>query len=118
MQQVMSLSASSTYDIVLSGISGIASYNYDLLDPSGSSLIGFTRKGLNEQLYEYATCFDNKFRKLINFNVIPFSSDPVQDFVAGYPSQHLLGYPVPTTQLIYGLTYKIPSISKTVKERA
>ena len=105
MQQVMSLTASSTYDIVLSGISGVASCmfftirpaaitasncitytaidNYDLLDSSGSSLIGYTRKGLNEQLYEYSTCFDNKFRKLINFNVIAFSQDPVSDFVSG-----------------------------------
>lgn len=105
MQQQMSLSASNTYEIVLSGISGIASCmfftirpaaltasncitytaidNYDLLDPSGSSLIGFTRKGLYEQLYEYSTCFDNKFRKLINFNCIMFSQDPVQDFVSG-----------------------------------
>ncbi len=105
MQQSMTLAASNTYEIVLSGISGIASclfftirpasitasncityyepLNYDLLDASGASLIGYTRKGTTEQLYEYATCFDNKFRKLINFNVCPFSSDPVSDFVAG-----------------------------------
>lgn len=105
MQQVMSLTASNTYEIVLSGISGIASCmfftirpasitasncitytaidTYDLLDSSGSSLIGYTRKGFYEDLYDYATCFDNKFRKLINFNSIMFSQDPVADFTLG-----------------------------------
>jgi len=26
-------------------------------------LIGYTRKGFYEDLYDYATCFDNKFRQ-------------------------------------------------------
>jgi len=69
MQQSMTLAASSTYEIVMSAAitaSNCITYyeplNYDLLDASGASLIGYTRKGTTEQLYEYASCFDNKFR--------------------------------------------------------
>lgn len=101
----MPLAASTKYDITLTGIKGIASCmfftirpavitasncitytaidTYDLLDASGNSLLGSTPKGLYEQIYEYATCFNNKFRKLINFNFIPFSQDPVADFTTG-----------------------------------
>jgi len=51
----MPLAASTKYDITLSGIKGIATY------ASGNSLLGSTPKGLYEQIYEYATCFNNKF---------------------------------------------------------
>jgi len=79
----ITLAASTKYDVVLTGIRGIASYTYDLVDGSGNSLLGSTQKNNQDQLMEYATCFDNKFRKLINFNFIPFSSDPTSDYTLG-----------------------------------
>ena len=101
----ITLAASSSYDIVLTGVRGLASCmfftlrsaaltasncitytaidTYDIVDGSGNSLLGSTQKNSSEQLLEYATCFDNKFRKLINFNFVPFSSDPVSDYTQG-----------------------------------
>lgn len=101
----ITLAASSQYDIVLTGIRGIASClfftlraaavtasncitytaidTYDIVDASGNSLLGSTQKNSQEQQMEYATCFNNKFRKLINFNFVPFSSDPVSDYTMG-----------------------------------
>ena len=102
---VMTLAASSTYSITLSGINGIVStlfwtirpaaitasncityyapQDFDIQTSDGSSLIGFTRRTGTEALWDYAECFDNLFRKNVNFNCVPFSNDPVNDYANG-----------------------------------
>ena len=105
MSQTMSLTASNTYSLVMNGISGIASVlfftirpaaitasnsltyyavqDFDIQQADGSSIVGYARRNNTEALWDYAECFDNLFRKNINFNCISFSSDPVSDFTRG-----------------------------------
>jgi len=105
MSQSLTLAPSSTYDITLSGINGIcpvlfwtirntaltasnqntyfAPQDFDIQDSSGQSLIGFNRRNQTEQLWDYAECFDNLFKKNVSFSVAVFSQSPVLDYCSG-----------------------------------
>lgn len=105
MAQSLTLAASSSYSIVLSGIKGIASCffwtirpaaltasnvitytapeTWEVQESDGSSMVGFHKRDAQEALIDYAECFDNLFRKNRNFNCLSFSTNPVLDFISG-----------------------------------
>lgn len=103
--QTLALAASTTYNLILSGIRGICSIlfftirpaaltagniltftavqDYDIQNSDGSSINGFQRRNATEGLLDYAETFDNLFRKNVNFHCISFSTDPISDFTFG-----------------------------------
>lgn len=105
MAQQLTLAASTQYSIVLSGIQGIAStfyftiralpltganqvtfipvQDFDVQEQDGRSMIGFYRRTFDDMRLDVSECFNNLFINYVNTHIVPFSNNPVQDYVKG-----------------------------------
>lgn len=105
MNQTLTLATSSTYEITMSGLTGIvamvtfavlpAAYtaatqaNYvaiesiDITDNSNQSILGFLARDVATLKIDQAELFDNRLGLYKDFYPISFSSEPVRDIVTG-----------------------------------
>jgi hypothetical protein len=105
MSQTMTLAASNTYSVLMSGIKGICSVlmftiraaaltaanqltfiqvlDFDILNQDGSSSIGFYRRDNADAVLDYACCFDNLMRSKVNINVVSYTPCPIEDYASG-----------------------------------
>jgi len=114
--QTLSLAASTTYTIILTGLQGLTNGlfitirsatitganqgtylaqfdRYDIQDASGQSMLGSYQKRVSERLIDYAPLIDNQFASNSNFLLIPFGN-PYEAFWSGNNSgfQVFTGY--------------------------
>jgi hypothetical protein len=124
MSQTLLLAPSSTYKIILTGLAGVCSFmmnsirlastyntqaaqglyenveSFDVLDSSGSSLIGYFPRNHTTQQIQWAQLMANNAYNDLGFNFISFGSDPQATFANGDNG----GYAVITGQEQYQFT--------------